>query len=536
MDVISIPWRWWRTVRSSTPLEEIPHEEEHHFSIDAAPLIFTAAFMLILLVSLSFWARRCRSTSEVACGILLLPHFVLLLGFTIVILDSNDISIHCGMPEGASGLLIGIYMAGAAAGFVWMWASLKFRPSLWREAPRRICLGSFLLHFLGMLLYLFATLNKGYSLYVWVLARVIGGIGQGVVAQLVNVSLYNLMIGRGLEKWMFNVMLCNTIAIGGGPTVSAAVHYVSSVPAGTPNFQITIVCHLVIVVMSTLGFLANFPDVVGTLGMRREFSIGSGGMRREFSIDKNQLSPVASLQEITPTASFELPHVLNTPQSERRFLNTPQSERRGRDNAQQSSSSSLIACIVVYFIRCSMVSGTEVVSAELFERYLGMSLVFTGCAVGLCFLSSIPFRIFYTYMIKDRFSPAAQFRICASSACFGALLLLRQCQLLLDDRFAVLLADCIIFPSAFLCDSMTFSRAMRCSLPVGSLLDSNHISFWCNLFGAGLGRVVGPWMGRYLIEAYGASGQDLFAILQLIYCILMMAIFEIWVYPLMAED
>merc|ERR1719310_1046669 len=153
-----------------------------------------------------------------------------------------------------------------------------------------------------------------------------------------------------------------------------------------------------------------------------------------------------------------------------------------------------------------------------------------GLAVGATFMVAIPVRMLHQ-QFKDSLSTIGWFRVFASLALAGSLLLLRVVSAVVPGGAAILLGDSIIFPCAFLADGLCYGVLMVNVFPDGSALDKNHCALYCNGLGMGLGRLLGPWLARYQLEVLGRTGQDTYAISQMLACGLALAVFEVGIRP-----
>lgn len=455
------------------------------------PVCLAAACIAAVFVTLQ---RRVKSDdctlAESVRLLILLPQFVCLLGSTIIVIDTFDLAKTAGMGPGDSGQLVGLTWAGAGLGFASMWFLLRQRPLIWKELPRPICATGLFVNILGNLLYLYGvyTVERGASgldaVRLLKTARFVGGLGQGLVAQFMVVTIQSVTASADMGDQMTRVFFVNALGIGSGPVLAAIGHALAGCPSNDFSFLVAPSMYLVFVVGTLLIVIALFPD----------------------------------------TTCLELPE-------------TSSSEAGAADDERSIMQRKILimACICLFVLRSFVTSGVEVGSALLLERDFGMDRKLVGVAVGATFMAVIPVRMLYQ-VFKEGLSTIGWFRLFASSAIAGTLLLSRQASALMPGGAAILLADCIIFPAAFLADGLSYGVLMVNVFPTGSLFDKNNSALFCNALGMALGRLSGPWFVRYQLEALGRAGQDRYALGQMFACMATLLIFEAGVRPGMKQD
>ena len=67
---------------------------------------------------------------------------------------------------------------------------------------------------------------------------------------------------------------------------------------------------------------------------------------------------------------------------------------------------------------------------------------------------------------------------------------------------------------------------MQNVLPDGSWLDSSHMALYVEVSTNGIGRFVGPWLARLIIEW---GDQDMYALQQMVFSVGFLALFELLV-------
>eukprot|EP00929_Paragymnodinium_shiwhaense_P006998 TRINITY_DN110955_c0_g1_i1.p1 TRINITY_DN110955_c0_g1~~TRINITY_DN110955_c0_g1_i1.p1 ORF type:complete len:544 (+),score=68.72 TRINITY_DN110955_c0_g1_i1:98-1729(+) len=442
-----------------------------------------------VLLRLGYYMRDQDLAEGVRCMILL-PQFICLVGSTIIVIDSYELAELAGMAPGDSGQLVGLNWGGAALGFTAMWAVLRQRPMVWRECPKSILAVGLSINLLGVSLYLYGVhlveIGKTGASPIHLLkaARLIGGVGQGLVAQFMVVTIQTVTSKADMRDQMTRVFFINAIGVGAGPIIAGLSHYLAACPAGNFSFKVAPMVQLTLTLAGLVAVLQLFPSMEALV------------------------LPESSAPPASATAEDD---VDNSALLRRRYL-------------------LIAACVAVFVLRNYIASGVEVGSALMLERDYSMDRRVVGLAIGMTFMAAIPVRMLYE-QFKDSLSMIGWFRVFACFAIVGAAFLLRGVSQLLPGGAAILMGDSIIFPCAFLADGLSYGVLMVNVFADGSLLDKNHCALYCNGLGMGVGRLCGPWLARYQLEVMGHSGQDSYALAQMLACALSLVIFELGIRP-----
>eukprot|EP00928_Gymnodinium_smaydae_P029466 TRINITY_DN22189_c0_g1_i1.p1 TRINITY_DN22189_c0_g1~~TRINITY_DN22189_c0_g1_i1.p1 ORF type:complete len:545 (+),score=24.27 TRINITY_DN22189_c0_g1_i1:86-1720(+) len=452
------------------------------------PAALTACVMCGVLLWLRAQVKSCELVEGVRL-LILLPHFICLVGSTIIVLDSYDVAQQAGMVTGDSGQLVGLNWAGAACGFFTMWLALRYNSRIWLECPRALVMIGLAINMCGCVLYsgglysLEAKASDRTSILLLKAARALGGFGQGFVAQFMVVTIQSITSKADMGNQMTRIFLVNAVGVGAGPILASAGHMMALCPSSQFNLLVAPLMHIILVVFGLLGTAILFPDMT------------------QLTLPDQCTPQLAVDDDAGPggDAYFTSRHLL------------------------------IMGCTLLFVLRSFVVSGVEVGTALLLEQGYGMDRKLVGLTVGCTFMVAIPVRGVHQ-MLKDHLTTVGWFRVFASLAVLGTCLLFRAVSTVLPHGLMILLADSVIFPSAFLADGISYGILMVNVFPDGSLLDKNTCALFCNVLGMSLGRLTGPWMTRYQLES-SAGSQDTYAMMQLIACCLTFGLFEATIRP-----
>jgi len=347
----------------------------------------------------------------------------------------------------------------------------------------RVLVGaSLLIHACGALLFRQGLLLElqPRQLPLMIAGRLLGGIGQGMVEQVARNSAKQLHTGPEIGSYMLSLQFTCMTAIGFGPFVAVLLHtfsgtsvdFSSAIGFDSAGFQVVPAFQIVATLVAFLYFLGSCPDSSAfSQNMHVESCEGD-------TTDKRALRVLGVLSLL-----------------ERKLL--------------------LASSVVIFSLRCFSVAAVETSTALLLHRDAGMHERCVGMIIGACFLMCIPLNLLHAWTIKG-LAFSSQFYIYASFASLGCILLSKKACQLLFGWWTIVIADCLVFPCMYMADAIVVGVAFRHSLPQGNFLDSNTFSFLCLSFGCGCGRLLGPWVSRWQLETEVESGQDMYALLQVV--------------------
>jgi len=490
-----------RRLAMMAPVSFLTKHDGRQFSVDAMALVCPLSNLLMpiglmalaTLLAIVAFGRQVQA-SELAEKIrlcILLPQFVCLLGSTIIVIDSYELAKKVGMAPGDSGQLVGLNWLGAAVGFLTVWYALRQDSMIWRKRPLSICGSGLLINIIGSIAFAYAAYmaesggSTTSALLLLKVARVLGGYGHGLVAQFMVVTIQSVTSKVDMGDQMMRVFAVNAVGVGSGPVLAASAHFLAGCPSGDLSLVLAPVVQSMLSCGSLLAVLNLFPD----------------------------MSPLELPDQLDPKAI---------------------SATENAEEAMGYRRILIVCCIVLFVLRNFVASGVEVGSSLLLERDVGMDRRLVGIAVGITFLFVVPAKLVHQ-SFKDLLSTEGWFRTFACVALAGTLLLYRPISHLVPGAAALslLAGDALIFPAAFLADGISYGILMTKVLPDGSILDKNHASLFCNVLGMSLGRLSGPWLARYSLEALGSDAQNIYALGQTLACAAIILIFEIGVRPYM---
>jgi len=458
------------------------------------PVMVAAIAVMCTLV----WLRRQVRTSELveqARLCILFPQFFCIVGSTIIVIDSAELAKKVDMAPGESGQLVGLNWLGSGIGFLAVWLALRQDPMIWRKKSRTIFGSGVVVSILGCILFICGAhaAEIGASRVATSLtlkgARVLGGLGQGIVAQMMVVTIQSVTAKADMAEQMTRVFTVNAVGVGSGPVLAACGHFLAACPANTFSLVLAPAMQLVFFCGCLISVFAWFPDM-----------------------SKVPLPDAPTVQSTTVVTVVAATSDIDEPSSikRRQIL--------------------IVSCISLFLLRGFVVSGVEVGSALLLERDFGIDRRLVGVAIGITIMVVLPVRVLYQ-RINDSLTKVGWFRVFATLAFAGTSLLFQAASRAVPEGAALLLADAIIFPSITMADGISYGVLMVEVFPDGSFLDKNNTAALCNVLGMCFGRLSGPWLARYSLEALGSVGQNRYAFGQTLACAATLFIFEVGVRP-----
>lgn len=472
----------------------------------------TGAALAAMLVALGLLRLHVRRTNEAqaARSIYLMLNFILVMNYTVVILDSYDLCKAVGLSGAASGRMVGTYMLGFCAGAVCMWLLVRFRPSLWRDAPQKVLLAGLSFQLLGAAAYTFVAQEvvgsrhgPGASSFspflqdllprLLMLSRFVGGIGSGSCQQFYVSGMLHItpVSARTVHtaRWVFSGML----AIGLGPVIAALEQEIEPCKGGGTHFELAGHVQVIVALGSMTAVAWLHPDLADC----------SDCMNSDSEDENEPASPASPASSST----------LLGERWKRRLV--------------------VCGCLCMASMRAFGVSAIEVVIAMILEEQYDWDQRVTGLTIGAVFLCCIPLKILHS-LVSDSLGVVSWIRLLAGFAFMGSWLLYASAGKFLPisamhigGAQQLIIAGVIVFPTFYLSDALSSGLMHQHVLSNGSLLDGNHAQLWYNLM-QGLGRFLGPWLARASVQAHG---QDSFAAQQMAVTLAFLCIFEGLVRP-----
>jgi hypothetical protein len=341
---------------------------------------------------------------------------------------------------------------------------------------------SFALNSIGASLYTAVALHvdaghaSSWLLYLLLVARILTGVGLGLWTQLANMIFKNVTPAAELPWQMVRVVMANMIGIGLGPILASAAAMASPGGAG---FALEGAISVIMCVMAMVGLTSMFPSLDSE------------------ALDE-QINYGTVLKSSKSTGHCSRPRVL------------------------------ICACLLNVLIRAYCVSGVEVASALLLEESHLWPKSLIGLAMGGTFLLAIPFKTVYDTW-KCKYSIGTWMRSLCLLTMVGCCLLFKFPRV---SGWNILIGDAIIFSPMYLCDGLIVGVLLQTSSPTSSAFNANSCILW-NMLSSSAGRLLGPWLARMWIQNYG---QDAYALTQLAACMTFIAVYELVIRRLMAEE
>jgi len=453
------------------------------------PLMIAAFAVMCALI----WLYRQTKTIELVEQVRLLilfPWIGCMVGSTIIVIDSAELAEKVGMAPGESGQLVGLNWLGSGIGFFAVWLILCRDPMIWCKKAKTLCGSGIVVSILGCFLYIIGvhTTESGASrvsasLTVKV-ARILGGLGQGTVGQMMVVTVQSVTAKSDMAQQMTRVFAINAFGAGSGPVLAAGGHFLAACPSKNFSLVLAPSMQLLLLVGCLLAVVVLLPDM-------------------------SQLElPDSPTMQSTTLGTCDMDELSSVKQ--RKIL--------------------IVSCVILFVLRSFVVSGVEVGSALLLERDFGIDRRFVGVAIGITIMVAMPVKVLYQ-RVNDSLTTVGWFRVFATLALAGTMLLFQAAGQVVPKGAALLLADAIIFPAIVLADGISYGVLMVKVFPDGSFFDKNTSAALCNVLGMSFGRLSGSWLARYGLEALGSVGQNRYAFGQTVACAVTILVFEVGVRP-----
>jgi len=409
---------------------------------------------------------------EGARSALLQMQFVQAISFTVVIVDSYKVSREIGASMAASGLLVGIFMAGAMVGNALMTAALCLWPETWRKLQSwlQLCLCSDVLSVLSYVLLLRDLPGLGvWALRCLLLCRFCWGLGMGVAGQLASVVISQVTLPSDLPDQMQRLQFWQSLGLGVGPPVAAFGLWAAEMLPDQLGTELASSSVLILLQALVAFAVARCPAYLAASLVRTEDSYNANGG-----------------DVLRPTML-------------------------------------LVSCCALCALRGYAVAGAEVGTALLLEAAYGWTRRSIGMMIGWAFVASVPLRFAYV-QLKYKLSTVLWIRTMSVCAICGTLFLFSS----LSTGFGLnlVLANLVIFPSLYLGEGLTRGVMMQV-IQQNNSLSVNAASFIAITIN-NLARTFAPWLARLSISTGQLQeGQNLFAFGQLTCCVLFLVAFEV---------
>ena len=394
-----------------------------------------------------------------------------LLAFSLVYTDSDSLTQELGYSKEDSGLIVSVAAVGCAVGGVIGWMILHLRPELYRSQTRTIMLTCSFVSMIATIPYVFisADPNKDSS-WQWpvlLASRGLQGLADGVAYFLVELSVMRLTPCDQLPGqfvWLGRVL---TLALGLGPLIAASSQELEGLYSAhsSPSFL-------------TVGLMQFMLYFVGAIGMLTMLP----------SWDKT------NIYDDEDSSETLVPEIVSSTYNpyRRRVV--------------------LIGGLICGLFRAYTVAGLEVVTAQLLEDEYGWDVRVIGLTIGgtfcMSFLTAELFRdgfssdwIVYMLMLLCLFGSALVF----TETCGLVSMSHSQCPILLVS------SDVVVFSVLYNAEAVIRGITMSQIVP-GSFFNAQNMTLCYAVLTDGLGRFLGPFVGRHL----ASQSQSAYAMQQMI--------------------
>jgi len=438
-----------------------------YFFLGFAGSAFSAAIVVVAWLC----ARSQQNTAQIASTINVILFFVRNASTSVIIATAPLLAEHAGFGAFYAGTLMSASMVGLCAGVVLMCLTLQLWPKSWRHAPSILCAAT-ILNTSGAILYstMLFLAAAGYSLshlmVLPLLARMLDGLGAGMLTQLWMVSVVKIIPSNERPDWMARDSLANMLGTGLGPMIGAAMGALNTCDAP-----------LAVLPAAGIGYLAI--TVAG-------FVIMAGLYPTSFET-------VADVQDLLPIC-----------------LKDEDVDEVGLDPEFRRKMAVQVLMIVMVCLRGFTLMGLESATSLMLEVKFDWGTERTGMLLGACFLTCIPLQLLFRCQ-RSRLSVPGWTRLFMPGVLVGSVLLFKVWAGLGDtgESLMVLIAASMMFPMLALCDVLVAGMSMMAHniFPQGYMhLSPNMLQLYRQVGQNGLGRCLGAPMANLMLEQSGQNG------------------------------
>lgn len=444
-----------------------------------------------LLAGLSVRWARVDGSVEVARSFLVLLAGYNMMCYSIVILDSYQLSIALSKHATFSGLMISVYQLGAGIGSCVMWCLLKCRPILWKQSSGSVLLFALLVHLLGAVGYTMACERMSHSASTkWlpallVSSRLVSGIGGGSWLQLGDMSIARLSPHNQRPYHIGRAILAATVGLGLGPVISALCSSIISgaaASAAAVDFAVSGILQVVMTVVMSIAIACYFPDLTGAT----DFLQGEETMRNGSS------------------------------------NNCVDNRSNEKGSTWLGQAVVVAACIAMTACRAFGASSLEVATSLLLEVKYKWRPRAVGLAMAIPAFGTVPLRLAQQTLV-GQFTAVSWIRLLSCVCLLSALLLS-----LVERAVWIVALDCVVFPLLYWSEAQSTGIMQQHFFPEGSWLDANNATLLRLLVCNAAGRFLGPIAARWQIIR---GGLDMYSVQQVLVIGMFWGVFELAVNP-----
>lgn len=424
-----------------------------------------------------YWKKELQGGFEAGFRVMFLLQFIQFAINTSVIVDAYDLAVHVGQSASFSGLVMSIFMVG----YLFASASLSLVmmrcTTLWCRYPKALFIAGVSCSLAGSVVYaasMSLPSSKMHSSLLSMLvltSRFIGGFGAGISEKISQVAISKGATLTDRPEYMVRFLFATMLGIGFGPLLSSFQHTVNQCESYSgPHFWQLGMMSAILLLFLFFAICVTFPNTLEN---------------KDVANGKDVNASICGTEKIC---------------SQKRIL--------------------VCGCLAMSVLRGYLVTSLEAATALFLEKDHDWNKSTIGLVVSLTFLCCVPFKVLHK-KCSSLLKVQSWVRLFSAGAILATILIS------VKQSWALLLADCLLFPCIYIADALSRGIMMQNLLPTGSLFDANLASFWAIFFGA-TGQALGPWFTRWYIDL---TGRNLYAVQQCLGVAIFLALFELIVRP-----
>merc|ERR1712166_702426 len=447
---------------------------------EAASMVPAAVLALVLVGVLMYLRCTLRNVSinEQARSVGIYCHALMtMMAWSMVYTDSRDLTERLGNSTGDSGFMVGLVSLGCFVGSFVGWGLLEWRPNLFANT-RQVLIVSCSASALSVVPYAVvsacASSNSSWQWPLLLASRICQGIFDGVTYFFVELAFTRLTPASERPTQFVRLVSMMTLGLGLGPLIAAGAQEVEVLSSNQsePSLLTVGLIQCLVYLYGAVGIIWLYPDI------------------SHVPLETDETSDAQKEHTAASSAYAGSHYVL------------------------------MVAAFVCAFLRAYVVGGLEVATALLLEDSYDWDVRWIGVAIGLTFGAS-----FMTSMCFDPNHLNALVRIASVCPIIGTLLMSQMsCDVLTvghtECPALLLIGDVVVFALLYNAESIIHGIAMSHVAPDGSLLNASNVTLMNEFLTDGLGRFLGSWMARVIIDE---GSQDIYAAQQiagiLLFCI-----------------
>jgi len=403
--------------------------------------------------------------------------------------SSHALCAFLGLDEAVSGAMVGAVFFGVGLACIVVWWILNRWPDAWNQHMKVILCSGTAISLAGSILYaaeasgLLTAFDKFSTIIILNTARALQGVSVAVVG-LVFMKCYVSMYAEKDQHWIWpKQMLAINLGLGLGPLLSGLAESQTSCPGNLRPLQqhSLMILATLILCMALCCMLPDLPsDLPGTRERNKRWATASSS------------------------------------------------------RTEQQDVYVLLGTIFMELLRALTAGAMEAGIAYVLEVEHGWDQNKIGLAIAAGFMSGLPLNAVVDSQFGMRISPMSWIRISSffnaiSSMLFASLVCDHLKSFIGSCSSLILAAGMLSLPFLYLASGECWALIALHALPEGTWLDQNNLNLLGYICMDMIGRFMGPVWARYVLAE--ASGQDRYAMQQLVVVAIWACIFEVVVVP-----